>query len=349
MDAIAWRAVIEETKARAAGRWGEIMRSHGFPERAITHINQPCPFCGGKDRFSFYSDRPEGSWFCRGCEHGDGIALLMKWDNLTFFEALQTLRRELGLPPIEKDKSFVRETEPENETDDRPPKWLADWEAATPLSDVDKDNPVFRYFWIRKIDLPDGVQGLRAHPGLPYWDTTGEEPKKLGDFPALLGLLTDDEGRPVSLHRTYLTPEGLKANVPAVKKLTAGPKGHGLIRLSEVAPTLGIAEGIETALSAWMLSGTPVWSAVNVGGFKTFDVPDGVKQLRIFGDNDKTFVGQYGAYELAARITREHPEVEVEVLIPRVPGFDWADVALGHKNRNKSGKTSPRETVKGKA
>lgn len=349
MDAIAWRSVIEETKARAAGRWGEIMRAHGFPQNAIERINQPCPFCGGTDRFSFYSDRPDGSWYCRRCEHGDGIALLMKWEDATFFETLSTLRRELGLPAIECDKHFSRESDP---VDDEPPKWLADWESAVPLSELDKENPVFKYFWFRKIDIPEGVEGLRAHPCLPYWDTTGEEPQKLGDFPALLGLLTDNDGTPVSLHRTYLTENGLKAPVPAVKKLVAGGKGNGLIRTSPIEDTLGVAEGIETALGAWMLFHVPVWSAVNVGGFKTFDVPEGVKCVRIFGDNDKTYVGQSGAYELAARLKRERPDLEVVVDIPRVENFDWADVAKSYKDKSakkaRSGKTKPRESVKGK-
>lgn len=78
----------------------------------------------------------------------------------------------------------------------------------------------------------------------------------------MLALVTDDEGRIVTLHRTYLTPEGIKAPVEAPKKLYAGGARGGLIRLGEPSDVLGIAEGIETALSARTLFKIPVWSDV---------------------------------------------------------------------------------------
>ena len=59
----------------------------------------------------------------------------------------------------------------------------------------------------------------------------------------MLALVTDDEGRIVTLHRTYLTPEGIKAPVEAPKKLYAGGARGGLIRLGEPSDVLGIAEG----------------------------------------------------------------------------------------------------------
>ena len=61
----------------------------------------------------------------------------------------------------------------------------------------------------------------------------------------MLALVTDDEGRIVTLHRTYLTPEGIKAPVEAPKKLYAGGARGGLIRLGEPSDVLGIAEGLK--------------------------------------------------------------------------------------------------------
>lgn len=108
----------------------------------------------------------------------------------------------------------------------------------------------------------------------------------------MLALVTDDEGRIVTLHRTYLTPEGIKAPVEAPKKLYAGGARGGLIRLGEPSDVLGIAEGIETALSARTLFKIPVWSAVSVGGFQNFTkVPDGVRKVVVFGDNDRSYAG----------------------------------------------------------
>lgn len=55
----------------------------------------------------------------------------------------------------------------------------------------------------------------------------------------MLALVTDDEGRIVTLHRTYLTPEGIKAPVEAPKKLYAGGARGGLIRLGEPSDVRG--------------------------------------------------------------------------------------------------------------
>ena len=62
----------------------------------------------------------------------------------------------------------------------------------------------------------------------------------------------------VALHRTYLTADGRKADVPSVKKLTgaAGPLAGACIPLHKPARgCIGIAEGIETALAAWLRIG----------------------------------------------------------------------------------------------
>jgi putative DNA primase/helicase len=49
---------------------------------------------------------------------------------------------------------------------------------------------------------------------------------------------------------------------------------------------LGLAEGIETALSAAVLDGIPVWAATNAGMLTRFEPPPGVTTLRVYGDRD---------------------------------------------------------------
>ena len=98
--------------------------------------------------------------------------------------------------------------------------------------------------------------------------------------------------REYAAYKPYMTPEGIKAPVEAPKKLYAGGARGGLIRLGEPSDVLGIAEGIETALSARTLFKIPVWSAVSVGGFQNFTkVPDGVRKVVVFGDNDRSYAG----------------------------------------------------------
>src|SRR5271166_3776053 len=88
---------------------------------------------------------------------------------------------------------------------------------------------------------------------------------------------------------------------------------------------LGIAEGIETALSARRISKMHFWAAMSAGGISKFPVVHGVEFLRIFSDHDEA--GRSAArrckcqYELAG--------VKVEIRYPQEPGTDWNDFLRG--------------------
>ena len=76
-----------------------------------------------------------------------------------------------------------------------------------------------------------------------------------------------------SIHRTYLTDDGQKADVPTVKKILGSLPPSSAVRLSEPGSTLGIAEGIETALCAAVRFGIPVWAAISAGGLERWTPP----------------------------------------------------------------------------
>ena len=155
----------------------------------------------------------------------------------------------------------------------------------------------------------------------------------VGEFPAMLARLTNAEGKFITLHRTYLTADGSKAPVHSAKKLAAGAVENGVIRLYPAGGVVCLAEGIETALSVHALTGLPAWSVVSLSGMKRFGpetIPDGVRTIRICGDNDRSYAGAAGAYELASRLRRSRPELEVSVHIPQAAGTDWNDVLLAH-------------------
>jgi hypothetical protein len=109
--------------------------------------------------------------------------------------------------------------------------------------------------------------------------------------PSLCSLVTDPiTGKPMTLHFTRLRWDGLgKAGTERDKLLLAGhPKAGGVIRIwrdEAVTHGLGIAEGIETALSA-AYAFTPVWATVDAGNMTAFPVLDGIQSLTIFADND---------------------------------------------------------------
>lgn len=187
-------------------------------------------------------------------------------------------------------------------------------------------DPVTRYLKRRRVldgwPLPACI---RLHPGLAYW----HEGVPLGEFPTMVAPIVGPTGEVVALHCTYLTPEGGKADVPTVKKLTAaaGPLAGAAIPLGvPMAGQLGIAEGIETALAARCAAGVPVVAAYCADNLARWRWPQGLRRLLVFADADAA--GMKAARELVARAVRGG--VRAQALAPSVAGADWADVWAAH-------------------
>ena len=86
--------------------------------------------------------------------------------------------------------------------------------------------------------------------------------------------------------------------------------GTGAIRLAAATETLGLAEGVETALSAMQLSGVPTWSCVGARRMAKITIPPGVRTVHIFADNDAP--GQAAAEDAAKRFSREGMTVHIK-------------------------------------
>jgi len=162
---------------------------------------------------------------------------------------------------------------------------------------------------------------LRLHRAMPYWHGT----EKLGMYPAMVAPIVAPDGRTVALHRTYLTADGRKANLPTVKKLTgaAGPLAGACIPLFKpLHSCIGTAEGIETALAAWCASGVPTVAAYSAGNLAAYQWPGSVRRLVIFADHD-----QAGA-EAAERLYQRARSagLSCNVMTPTDEGADWCDV-----------------------
>jgi putative DNA primase/helicase len=162
----------------------------------------------------------------------------------------------------------------------------------------------------------DGDLRWRARVRAPGTDHAG---------PAIVGLITHavtDE--PMSIHWTYIQPDGAgKASIERPRRLAAGrPKKHGVIRLwpdEAVDSALGIAEGIETALSA-AHAFRPVWACVDAGNMAEFPVLDGIACLTVFGDRDDAGIQAASACSERWAIA----EREVRVFVP--PAGDVNDM-----------------------
>jgi len=134
----------------------------------------------------------------------------------------------------------------------------------------------------------------------------------------------------VSMHRTFLKPDGSgKAEMAAPRKLMAGELPDGAcVMLSEYVPggPLGIAEGIETAMSASALYDMPVWAAINTTLMSKWQPPEGCAEVAIFADNDQKLGGQAAAYGLGHRLSVKG--IDVTVHVPGRIGADFNDIHM---------------------
>lgn len=335
------RERIDRIKNAAEGHWPEIFASVGMDAALFQRQNRPCPLCGGRDRFSFFAKEVGGRWYCRGCGMGDGIKLVQQFTKKEFVQTLAHLETLLGLPvPTVKKGRYERSAVARHKlwAEKQRAEQSALWEKAFPLGEIDRQTPVWRYLCARGLGDLVPSRELRFVERLACWEVPDEQnidgaakARLVGEFPAMLARLTNAEGKFITLHRTYLTADGSKAPVHSAKKLAAGAVENGVIRLYPAGGVVCLAEGIETALSVHALTGLPAWSVVSLSGMKRFGpetIPDGVRTIRICGDNDRSYAGAAGAYELASRLRRSRPELEVSVHIPQAAGTDWNDVLL---------------------
>jgi hypothetical protein len=161
---------------------------------------------------------------------------------------------------------------------------------------------VLQYLYQRGIALlPDDLPlVLRYHPHLGYHHEDGH----LTYHPAMVARVDAPDGQAVTLHRTYLTLDGRKADVPSPKKLMSpivpGATRGGAIRLYPATETLAGTEGVETALAVRLATGLPVWASICAGGMAKLIVPDEVRLVIICADND--VAGFDAAQALARRL-----------------------------------------------
>ena len=136
------------------------------------------------------------------------------------------------------------------------------------------------------IPIPPAI---RFHPALPYW-TVGDDdkPTVLGEWPSLLCAITNATDELIGVERIYLKPDGSgKAKLPdgLKAKKGIGHKKGGRVELGASGTQLGLAEGIETALSATQLFGDVCWAALGGQNLKSFVIPRQVTHFILFVDN----------------------------------------------------------------
>lgn len=161
---------------------------------------------------------------------------------------------------------------------------------------------------------------LLAHPAL--WHGPSRQ-----EIPALVGVVRDHRDITVGLHRTYLAPDGSKANVEPVR-MALGKITGAAVRIDPLLPwdgTVGVVEGIEDALGLRLLRPAWwVWAALNTSGMMALVLPHELRRVVVGPDVDRNGAGQRAAGVLVARLRAEGRAVST--LLPT--GHDFGEVGL---------------------
>lgn len=259
-------------------RLPEVLKMYGLPQPSNKHIKE-CPVCGKKDKFRLTNYKGMGEWVCT-CGAGNVFGLIEQIHGLDFKAAAKEIDEAFG-------NTF--KAVPQKRDDSKLDQAIARVNKSTKV----RESNVKEYLNARGIyDMPQ--RGVLCSNGNMY------------------AIATDSFGKPVYSHETFLDGDK-KAAVKTQKKmltLVDGSPDMAVIRLFDVASTLGIAEGIETALSAHQIYKCKTWSTINSGFMKKFKAPAGVSHLIIFADNDKNGEGLAAAFACGNLNIKSVPHVK---------------------------------------
>jgi putative DNA primase/helicase len=83
---------------------------------------------------------------------------------------------------------------------------------------------------------------------------------------------------------------------------------------------LGVAEGIESALSLHLIRKIPTWASFCADNLERIRLPEGLRELQIGVDMDASGKGQAVAEALAKRVLRWSPRTRVLYIKPELEG-----------------------------
>jgi len=202
-------------------------------------------------------------------------------------------------------------TEPREEVANR--NALRLWREASTIT----GSPAEKYLVSRGITISSPE--LRFHPRMPLG------PKGAVRFlPAMVAAVRNDAGI-LALHRSFLDLDKTSLASFDQPRRALGSPGSGAVRFAYPdGGRLGLAEGNETALSVMQMFNVPCWATLGNERFGQVTIPESVRQLYLFVDND-------AGGRLAEERARNAYACEGRLIVTRLPqqtGDDWNDVLM---------------------
>lgn len=131
----------------------------------------------------------------------------------------------------------------------------------------------------------------------------------------------------IAIHRAYLTADWKRKAPVSDNKMALGCLGTGAVRLAKAEIELGIAEGIETGMSAMQLFNLPVWCALGSERLHKIELPQDVARVTIFADNGEA--GRKAAMRAVETYTGQRRKVTLR--FPPEQFGDFNDVLQAQK------------------
>uniref|UniRef100_UPI003B968753 DUF7146 domain-containing protein n=1 Tax=Photobacterium leiognathi TaxID=553611 RepID=UPI003B968753 len=356
------RNFSDVVREKANGRWLEILpavsgKLADAVKNAPYHV--PCPRNGGTDGFRFFKEAKATGAAISNSDGAmqSGFDVLMWAEKWSFKTALHEVAHYLGLDdewksqanqnssPAKSAKANFKVSD--SELQSRRLKLRQVWQEAHVLTDPQSQLArVYlrnRGLKIEELNLAGISKTIRFHPKLAYV----HKKQFVGYFPALVSLVSYNNGECINIHRTYLGLDGKKLQMVIdgkklpTKKLMARctnskPAGSSISLGKTVNGVIDIAEGIETALSVMQAKHVACWPCINTALLGNFEPPTDVHTINVWADKDKEKDGKCAGLDAAIKLFErmEKIGVNVNILMPidDIPdnsnSIDWNDVLV---------------------
>jgi putative DNA primase/helicase len=249
----------------AQGSWPLILGDlAGLTTEQLTDKHQPCPLCGGEDRYRFDDRDGSGSWFCNQCGGkdqrggaGNGMDMLMRRTGWSFADAAKRVEQHLGIAGPAKPKPPIRGAESSwRYTDDfyvcrfpgkeiRPLWWDGSkwcWKAPP------APRPLLN---LGKLTIADGT--ILVVEGEKTADAAAKlYPRAIvTTWPSGCKAIDKADWSPLKGRRIILWPDADEPGRQAMDRLSRKLLALGVERLQIVTPPADVPEGWDLADATW--------------------------------------------------------------------------------------------------